>query len=192
MKAKLHGIKTAAEHQRGELVKDVLRLVGLGVIGVPTYSAPNTAQILQFLDPKNDRQKKKIWNIVRYLEKRGDVYIKEESGHAYVYLSAKGKLRLNSDTIWQLQLTEPRRWDKKWRIVMFDFPTRTRSRHEFRSKLEDFGFQMYQRSVFIYPHECRDEVFMVAKWLKVHQHIRYIVAEEIHDMPKYIRLFDLA
>jgi DNA-binding transcriptional regulator PaaX len=192
MKTKFKGIKTAAQYERGELAKDLLRLVGAGIVAGVGVAAPNTLQLLDYLDPKGRTQRNKIWNSIRYLERHGDVEIRTEpDGKDYVYLTRQGKVRLDGDGIWELQLSKPRQWDRKWRLVLFDFPARVTRRHEFRAKLEDFGFQMYQRSVFIYPHECREEVFAVAKWLELDDYIRYIVATDIHDMRYFVRAFDL-
>ena len=190
---KFKGIKTAAEYRRGEMIKDILKLVGAGLfVGVQTLAAPNTLQLLEYLDPKSRHERNKIWNAIRYLEQKGDIEVlADTSGNEFVQLTHKGKVRLNGQEVWDLSVEKPRRWDRKWRIVMFDFPTSARRRHEFRAKLEDLGFAMYQRSVFIYPYECREEVFTVAKWLELHDYIRYIVATEIHDMRKFVRLFDL-
>ena len=192
MKTKFKGIKTAAEHRRGELVRDLLKMIGAGVIvGAAAVAAPNTLQLLQYLEPKNRSQRQKIWSAIKYLERHGDIKVHTAGDSDYVELTRQGKLRLQSDAIWELQLEAPRRWDRKWRMVMFDFPSGAVKRHEFRAKLEDFGFQMYQRSVFIYPHECREEVFALAKWLELKEYIRYVVATEIHDMRHFVRSFDL-
>jgi hypothetical protein len=48
-----------------------------------------------------------------------------------------------------------------------------------------------KRSVFIYPHECQEEVLAVAKWYGVEDHVRYLVATEIHDMRRFIEVFKL-
>ena len=115
----------------------------------------------------------------------------EHDGNDYVYLTEKGKVRFTSDSIWELAITPPRRWDRKWRLVMFDIPNRSPNRREFRLKLEDMGFRMYQRSVFIYPHECREEIFTIARWMNLREHVRYVVASEIHDGRRFVRIFDL-
>jgi DNA-binding transcriptional regulator PaaX len=191
---KFTGIKTAAEYQRGEMIKDILKLIGAGVVVTgAAVAAPNTLQLLDYLDPKGRTERNKIWNAIRYLEQKGDIEVRtDEKGDDYVYITGKGQMRLNADEIWELSITKPQCWDQKWRMVLFDFPASARRRHEFRAKLEDLGFEMYQRSVFIYPYECREEVFAVAKWLDLDDYIRYIVASEIHDMRRFAKLFDLA
>ena len=185
------GIKTAAEYRRGELVRDVLRLVGAGVVLGATVVAPNTAQLIDYFSPKGRRERNRLWNAIAHMERSGLVSVEERDGVEYIHLTRSGRIRFDEERIWELSLSTPRRWDHKWRIVMFDFPSHCKERHAFRSKLENFGFRPYQRSVFIYPHECAEEVRTVARWYGVEPHIRYIVATEIHDMRRFAEEFGL-
>ena len=55
--------------------------------------------------------------------------------------------------------------DQKRRLVMFDFPARfERVRRPFRDKLTDFGLVSYQKSIFIYPYECQEEIRTLAEF----------------------------
>jgi len=193
MGTRFKGIKTVSEYQRGELAKNILRLVGAGVvIGGAMVAAPNTVQLIDYLNPKGAHERSRIWKAIKYLEQKNRVSFEEQGPHTYVTLTKHGRLQLDEDAIWELVIEPPGRWDHKWRIVMFDLPsTHERVRQSFRLKLEDLGFRLYQRSVFIYPHECYEEVHMVAKWYGVDQYIRYIVATEINDMRQFVTLFDL-
>ncbi len=192
-KVQFRNVRKLEDQERGELVRNVLMLVGSGVaLGAWAAAAPNTLQLIDYLDPHGRAQRRKIWSAINYLQKRGDITIAlGKDGNEYVRLTRQGNVRFDEDRLWDLKLTPPRTWDRKWRLVMFDFPSHLRTRHTFRAKLEDFGFVPYQRSVFIYPHECHEEVFAVAKWYGLDRYIRYIVATEIHDMREYIRVFDL-
>lgn len=192
MKTKFKGIKTAAEYKRGELAKNVLRLIGAGVAIGTVVVAPNMAQVIDYFHPRGRAEKKRIWNAIHHLERRGHLRVEERAGGQYVTLSDKGRQRLSEEMIWELALHTPLRWDKKWRLVMFDIPDRQeRARRSFRLKLEDLGFLMYQKSVFIYPHECQNEVLAVAKWFGVNGGVRYVVATEIYDMRRFVQEFDL-
>lgn len=195
MGTKFKGIKTAAEYRRGELARDILRLVGAGVIGgvgAVAAATTNTVQIIDYLNPKGVHERNRIWKAIKYLEKKNRVVFEERENYTYVILTKEGRLRLDEDAIWELTIDAPYRWDRKWRIVMFDLPSKhERVRQSFRLKLEDLGFKLYQRSVFIYPYECHEEVHTIAKWYGVDQYVRYIVATEIHDMRRYIKIFDL-
>lgn len=193
MGTRFKGIKKLSEYQRGELTKDILRLVAAGVlIGTAAVAAPNTLQLVEYFDPKNRNERKRIWDAIKYLEQKNRIVLEEVGGKSYVQLTSGGRISLNEDKIWELRVDRPRSWDKKWRLVMFDFPARyEKARHAFRIKLEDLGFRLYQRSVFIYPYECHEEVHTVAHWFGVDEHIRYIVATEIHDMRRFAKEFDL-
>lgn len=194
MGVKFKGIKTAAEYRRGELTKDILRLVAAGVIvGSVGIVAPNAIQLIEYFQPRSRAERNKIWKAIKYLEAREKLLLTEDSKRGIsATLTEKGRAQLNEDSIWDLRIDPPRRWDRKWRLIMFDLPVRhERARHPFRRKLEDFGLKLYQRSVFIYPHECYKEVRTVAEWYGVHRYVRYIVATEINDMRVFVRKFDL-
>ncbi|MBI4068059.1 hypothetical protein HY413_01455 [Candidatus Kaiserbacteria bacterium] len=192
MKTKFKGIRTAAEYRRGELTKDVLRLIGAGVLVGTVVVAPNMAQLIDYFNPKGRAERKRIWNAIKYLEGKGRVSCEEREDTTFVKLTSQGRLKLDEDAIWELTLPERVRWDHKWRMVMFDVPMcHGHARNAFREKLQDFGFRLYQNSVFIYPHECHEEVIAVARWYGIDKHVRYVVATEIHDMRRFVREFDL-
>ena len=47
---------------------------------------------------------------------------------------------------------EKRRWDRRWRIVIFDIPERRKSvRAKLRRFMQEYGFVRLQDSVWIYP-----------------------------------------
>jgi DNA-binding transcriptional regulator PaaX len=192
MATRFRGIKTAAEYRRGELVRDILRLVGAGLAGTAVLVAPNTAQLIEYFVPNSPRERNRIWKAIKYLEQKNRIVLEEKGAHTYVTITAQGRLRLNEDTIWELTIDTPRRWDHKWHIVMFDLPAQyEKKRQSFRLKLEDMGLRQYQRSVYIYPHDCHEEVLTVAKWYGVERFIRYIVATEINDMRDFVHAFGL-
>jgi len=193
MATKFKGIKTASEYRRGELTKDILRLVGAGiVVSGMAIAAPNTLQLIDYLNPKGRTERNRIWKTIKYLEQKNRIRIEERGNNLYVYLTSEGHVKLNEDAIGELMIKKPYRWDHKWRLVMFDLPAHhNKARDPFRLKLEDLGFKLYQRSVFIFPYECHEEVHTIAQWYGIDQHIRYIVATEVHDMRQFAKLFDL-
>ena len=175
--------------QRGELVRDILRLVDTSVR--ENNLAP-AVQVIESFHPETRIERNRIWKAIKYLEEKHQIILKEKAGERYVHLTSIGKTKLNEFAVWDITVYKPSQWDKKWRLVMFDLPAQAQAqRHQFRSKLEDLGFEVYQRSVFIYPYECHEEVMAVARWFGLDQYIRYIVATEINDIETYMKLFDL-
>lgn len=185
-------IKKASEYQRGELARDVLRVAAAGFMAGTAVLAPNMVQVIDLFDPKGVAERRRIWRAIKYLEERNSIEIRPERGVDYIYLTKQGKVQLDEESIWDLAIEKPWRWDRKWRLVMFDLPARfERVRRPFREKLSDFGLVTYQKSIFIYPYECQEEILALAEFYGVREFIRYIVAEEISDMREFVKKFDL-
>ena len=182
--------KKLMQNGRGNLARNILSLIrahpGSAV-------AANTVQLIASFEPQTREERTKIWKTIKYLESKNRVRIIIEGKDRYAIITESGKRYLSARQIEELDIKKPARWDYKWRFVMFDLPVRCSStaRHSFRAKLEDMGFKLYQRSVFIYPYECHEEVHTIAKWYGLDAYIRYIVATEVHDMRKFIKAFDL-
>lgn len=192
MKSKFKGIKTAAEYKRGEIARDILRLVGTGIVLGTAVVAPNVVQVLDIFDPKGRTQRNKIWKAIKYLEQQERIRIQEENGVRTLKLTKRGQVALNDLSVEELSVRRPRMWDRKWRMVMFDIPMyRSRNRIPFREKIQDLGFEMYQKSVFVYPYECREEVILVAEHYGVREYIRYATVEEMSNMREFVKKFDL-
>ncbi|MCH7763134.1 MAG: hypothetical protein IIB95_05255, partial [Candidatus Marinimicrobia bacterium] len=63
-----------------------------------------------------------------------------------------------------------------WRIVIFDIPEkRKKARDAINLKLKELGFHPIQKSTFIFPYECRNEIDFVAEHFFVRKYINYIV-----------------
>lgn len=69
-------------------------------------------------------------------------------------------------------------WDHKWRVIIFDIPQELhRERIRFRKKLKLIGCYMLQKSVFIFPYPCEEELGDVATRLKVSDYIDILIAD---------------
>lgn len=83
----------------------------------------------------------------------------------------------------QLRMATPRKWDQKWRVIMFDIWERRRNiRDRLRESLEEVGFVKIQNSVWAYPYPCEALLIFLRKSLKLGRSILYMVVDEIeHD-----------
>ncbi len=186
--------KTVSQYGRGGgLAKDILRLIADDIERASdALTAKTVGQVLRIMDPEGPYERNRIWKVIKYLEAKNRISLEDRDGKTYVILTQHGRLQLNEDSIWDMRIEKPRRWDRKWRLVLFDLPVQHNTvRNSFRLKLEDLGFRLYQRSVFIYPYECHEEVHTIAKWYGIDEYIRYIVATEVHDMRQFAKMFDL-
>ena len=72
------------------------------------------------------------------------------------------------------------KWDKKWRIVIFDIPEELhKNRNQFRAKLKNLGFYMLQKSVFVIPYPCEKELGYICRNLKIGDYVDVILAESV-------------
>src|SRR3989344_2285459 len=88
----------------------------------------------------------------------------------------KRSLRYNLDTI---KIETPKYWDKLWRIAMFDIPEFQKAgRNALAEKLKELGFYPIQKSVFIYPYPCKNEIDFIVEIFQLTPFVRFIVARE--------------
>lgn len=95
-------------------------------------------------------------------------------GSVRIVLTKKGKQKILEFNIDKLCVKEPATWDGQWRIVFFDIPEKRRKvRDALRNKLKDLGFYELQKSVFVHPFSCRDEIDFIVEFFNIRPFVRY-------------------
>jgi DNA-binding transcriptional regulator PaaX len=121
--------------------------------------------------------------------------LKYDDEKVKIQLTNKGKKRIKEYSIDVLKIKKPKRWDKKWRILIFDIPTRPKiynqAREALRNKIKELGFCQMQKSVWVYPYECEDELLFIAEVFEVQKYIEIITAEKILHAKEIKRKFNL-
>jgi len=91
---------------------------------------------------------------------------------------------------WELQdykFKRPHKWDKKWRVVIFDIPEKKRkARDQIRSVFISAGFYRLQDSVWVYPYDCEDIVGLLKTDIGVGKDLLYMIVDEIEN-DKHLR-----
>ena len=109
-------------------------------------------------------------------------FIRKVKENTYI-LTEKGEKRLQNIVIDEVIVKSPKKWDGKWRLVIYDLPIRfKKARNAFRWKLKDLGFFQFQKSAWIYPYPCEGEVLFVADFFGVRKHIEILeVSKVLHE-----------
>lgn len=97
---------------------------------------------------KRENFRQTVWRMLKtgYLEK----IIKK--GQPYLRLTSSGKEKLIRD--FPLFAWQKKKWDKKWRMVIFDIEEIQRvKRRKFRDKMKELGLGMLQKSVYLTPFD---------------------------------------
>jgi phenylacetic acid degradation operon negative regulatory protein len=115
---------------------------------------------------------------------------KEGSSYSYE-LTEKGSREAAYVSLLK-EVRTPKKWDGKWRIVIFDVWERRRlTRDRLRALLIETGFVRLQNSVWVYPYPCEELIVYIRTELRVGKGLEYIVAEGIERDKELRRRFKL-
>jgi DNA-binding transcriptional regulator PaaX len=108
----------------------------------------------------------------------------------FIELTGKGKKRVKKYISDEMSIKKSRKWDRKWRIVIFDIPNgKRKSRDYIRNRLEYMGFYKLQESVYVFPFECLDEINYLKNNYFLAPYVQYIVADRIETETNLIKIF---
>ena len=109
-----------------------------------------------------------------------------------IQITPFGRKQLTKLNFDRLSLPKSKKWDGKWRVVMFDIPeSKKKARDALSLKLKRLGFQTMQKSVFIYPFDCRKEIEFTRDYFGLGSCINYIIAEKIEGEKLFRKKFSL-
>ena len=167
---------------RSEITKDILEwLVIGGAICIAATSPYFFVNLLKNFKKGKKYPKKNLSNTFHRLRKRGCIEINRKGNQIYIKLTEEGKKMAGWLQIDALNIKRPQKWDRKWRIVIFDISELKKFyREAFRGKLKELGFYPLQKSVWVHPFECRDEIELLRKFFGLDQkELRLIIAQDI-------------
>jgi len=107
-------------------------------------------------------------------------YREDKNGLVTLVLSERGKKRILKFDLDKMEIKKPSRWDGLWRIIAFDIPEeKNKARKALVAKMKELGFYPMQKSVFVYPYDCKNEIDFILEIFEVKPFVRYIIAKDI-------------
>ncbi|MBI3442477.1 MAG: hypothetical protein HY007_01815 [Candidatus Sungbacteria bacterium] len=174
------------------LTKAVLVALGMGTVLAAAIVAPNALEILKpFLGEgrRKNYERERIRQALRTLHKRRLVEYVERGQKTYMRATENGKKYIRQFEIDTLSFPQ-QEWDKKWRIILFDIPEQKgKARRAFQKRIQSLGCFPLQKSVFVYPHVCQDEIDFLASFWEVHPYIRYLETADLGKSEGVARRF---
>jgi DNA-binding transcriptional regulator PaaX len=169
-------------------------LITIGAAGLIAVSAiaPNMFQILG-RSGALARLKFQTKGVLTRLKMKGEIEFIERDGKRYARLTERGdaSLALARQKI-SLADGTPRKWDRRYRLVMFDVPEkRKKIRERLRSQMQEVGFLRIQDSAWIYPYDCEEFVALLKADLHIGKDVLYAVIEEIENDARIRKHFRL-
>lgn len=124
------------------------------------------------------------------LKRAGFIKKYYDGKNLYIELRPKGRNLLKKHLIENLEISVPNKWDRKWRMVIYDISDKKKNERDFlRRKLESLSFVKLQESVFVHPFECLNEINLIKGIYFLSPHVKYIVADRIESEVDLIKEF---
>lgn len=156
----------------GEAALAILNELGTAVLSA-FYPHPYYHQFCRHANRRS------LYHALRRLERRNLVGARRRGRSDEWFLTPEGERSLQRLQA-KMRYVTPRRWDGKWRLVIFDVPERIRGRRNFlRKELSDFGFHQLQKSVWVMPYPLPAAFSEFIGELELGKHLRVLTAERI-------------
>ena len=157
--------------------KKILLLLLAGLSLSLTKSPKGYFKILRSL-PKEWKEikRRRLNEIVKEFYNNRLISFKEnKEGLAEIILTKEGEQKALRFKIDEIKIKKPAKWDGEWRVVIFDIPERLKkAREALRNKLTNLCFMKLQESVFVFPHECEDEINFIVEVFLIRPFVRFM------------------
>ncbi len=163
--------------------KVLLLLLGGAALSLTT-SPIHYARILKNISQEwKEINKRALYRTIRNLYKSKLIrYLEHKDGSISVVLSRNGSKIALRYKLNELKISKPIKWDKKWRVALFDVPESQRKlRDTLRFHFKQLGLLELQKSVFVHPYECRNEIDFIIELYNARRYVRFIEAYHIDN-----------
>ncbi|MBI4093628.1 hypothetical protein HY417_01570 [Candidatus Kaiserbacteria bacterium] len=170
----------------GYVQKALLATVAVAGAVALVMIVPNIFQALPRITGNKYKFASRARTALGKLVEMGYVRFVEKKGKKYIEITDVGRrtLALEKEHI-ALKIGTRRRWDKRWRMVIFDIPEQYRTtRVRLRRTMKELGFLRLQDSVWVFPYDCEDFIALLKAELHTGKYVLYTIVEKIeNDQP---------
>lgn len=179
-------IENSKVEYRSKVKEAILATLAIGGVVALAVVAPNAVQLLKYVIKDEHQKHNRLAYLRRVInslvDKRMIIKIRNDRGQTLLRITKEGRQELKRYLTQELKIEKPRRWDGKYRLIIFDIKEiRRKTRDELRKWLEHLGFKRLQNSVWVYPYECREVIVLLKSQFKIGKDVLYITADEIEN-----------
>mgnify|MGYP001563285531 CR=1 FL=1 len=175
--------------------KLILKYLAIGgAVTLISLASPTLPYYLLKAYFKNKKfQKGKFRQDLKRLQKRELIDYQElPNGKTKIILKKSGKKLVLQYDIDDIEIKKPKTWNGNWWMIIFDIPVKKRvASNALSSKLKDLEFYQLQKSVYIHPFPCENEIEFIASIFDVREHILILNIPHFEGAEKLIKHFDL-
>ena len=107
-------------------------------------------------------------------------------------LTPTGTAALRKLELADYKLQKPKRWDGKWRVLIFDIPEKRKGlRDKVRRTLTAVGFVRLQDSVWLYPYDCEDLIVLLKADFKIGKDLLYLIVDSLENDTAFRKFFGI-
>ncbi len=173
------------------IIDGLLNILIAGGLVATTLAAPNALQALdkplnRYFKKMDKRAREREYRrLLRYMKQQGLIKYRTEDYEHGIQITEAGKSRAEKAELGALFIAQPKKWDQKWQIVFFDIPEiNKQARDRLVGKLKELGFRQLQRSVWVFPYPCREEIAIVTHQYGISRFVTYIETSFIDSEEK--------
>ena len=167
-----------------ELTQAVISIISVGAKIGKDLLFPGTGH-KQWIEEKwnNAKRQGRLGATIRRLENQELISWEGSEDNLKLILTEKGKKKVLQYKLAEMKIKKTPKWDGLFRVIIFDIPENKKGTREiFRKKLKELEFQQLQKSVFVSPYECRNEIDFLKNVYEVVPYVSYILATDIPDI----------
>lgn len=171
---------------KGNAKKKILLLL-LGGIALGLTTSPRAQKrVFNTLHREwRDLNRRNLYRHIKDFEEHKMIRYVNKNEWWNIELTEKGKCEAEKIKLNEIKIPKPRRWNKKWHLVIFDIPERNRvARDALRKKIKQIGLVEVQKSTFIYPYPCKNEIDKIINFFEVD---KFVLQLEINTLDESMR-----
>src|SRR3989344_3567624 len=165
------------ERRLGVFQRAMVAAVVIGGVVLVAATIPNVTQLLRFFPgfKKGARFNYKVKSVLGRLADKGYIEFIEKNGKRHARITEKGEQMLQLETE-KAVMAKKRRWDRQWRVVIFDIPERRKNvRTKVRRFMQEYWFTRLQDSVWVYPHDCEDLITLMKANFRIGTYVIFMI-----------------
>lgn len=169
-------------------------LATIAVTGFVAFAAVagNALQLLDYLPNNKYNLRYRAKSAAGRLIVKGYANWVERNGKKYLRITPTGRKALAFEQAKVALKNQKKKWDGRWRMVVFDVPERRRKvRNRLCAIMGSVGFVRLQDSVWVYPYDCEDFIALLKAELKIGKDVLYAIVDTIENdkgIRKHFRL----
>ncbi len=182
------GLKRIVDNGRARTIKNMtLAFIGAGgILTLTSVVHGISGTFSKLFGNKKEKQKalyEKMWrNFQTMKQERSFEFVEERDGHVIYKITPRGKEKIKRVIFDELSINTAEKWDGKWRLIIFDIPEKFKvARNALSKKLREMNFYQCQKSVWIHPFPCLEEIEFIKDIFEIKPFVKIFIVNEMTD-----------